>query len=219
MRIPFKINQLGFLLLFVLVSSQLFGQDTEPRYVQFSGVVVTEDENGDPEPLPYTNIAILNTSRGTISEFDGFFSIVAESGDTVVFSRVGYQDVQHVIADSLSDDFYSWYQVMSQDNVLLPEAVIYPWPSREHYKIEFLAMDVTDELRQLAEENMAEELLEAMVYEMPADGKETFNYENARAWNEYRYEGQYKPQHIFDPIAWSKFIKAWKNGDFKRKKK
>ncbi len=201
----------------MIVVSQLSAQETNPRYVQFSGVVVTEDENGDPEPLPYTNIAILNTPRGTISEFDGFFSIVAEAGDTVVFSRIGFKEVRHVIQDSLEDDFYSWYQVMSQDSILLPEAVIYPWPSREHYKIEFLAMDVSNELRDLAEENMAKEMIEAMVYELPGDGKESFNIENTKQWNEYRYEGQYKPQHIFDPIAWSKFIKAWKNGDFKRK--
>ena len=33
------------------------------------------------------------------------------------------------------------------------------------------------------------------------------------------YDGQIKLQHIFDAMAWAKFIKAWKNGDFKKKKK
>lgn len=208
------------ILICILFSIAVQAQDQDStKYVQFSGVVVTEDKDGNPEPLPYTNIAILNTPRGTMSEFDGFFSIVAETGDTVVFTRVGYKTVEHVVQDTLSGDFYSWYQVMSQDSILLPEAVIYPWPSREHYKIEFLAMDITSDLRKQAEENLAEDIMDAMVANMDPDGREAYNLELQNAMSTYKYDGQYKPQHIFDPIAWSKFIKAWKRGDFKRKKK
>jgi hypothetical protein len=31
------------------------------------------------------------------------------------------------------------------------------------------------------------------------------------------YSGQIAPQNIFNPFAWSEFIKAWKRGDFKKK--
>lgn len=194
-------------------------ENTKVKYVQFSGVVVTDDgEVDEPVPLPYTNIAILGTNRGTVSEFDGFFSLVAEAGDTIVFSRVGYASVKHVIADTLSDDYYSWYQVMSKDDILLPEAVISPWPSREHYKIEFLAMDVSNELRSQMEENMAEQVLKEMRYELPKDGGEAYNYELQRHYQDVRYTGQYKPQNIFNAASWAQFIKAWKRGDFKKKK-
>ncbi len=202
---------------FLVSFSTVFAQEKE--YIQFSGVVVTEDDNGEPQPLPYTDIAILNTSRGTVSEFDGFFSLVAAIGDTIVFSRLGYKSARHEIADTLTDDFYSWYQVMSQDSILLPEAVIYPWPSREHYKIEFLAMDVSNDLRRHADDNLAERVLREMRYEMPADGKEAYNLMVDNQIQVAKYDGQFKPQHIFDAMAWAKFIKAWKNGDFKKKKK
>jgi len=168
------------------------GQDSS-RVIQFSGVVVTQDEFGEMVPLPYTSISVYGTSRGTYAEIDGFFSIVAEVGDTIAFTRVGFEEVRHTISDTLESNYYSWYQIMSRDNVLLPEAVIYPWPSREHYKIEFLALDVSDELRQRAKENLAREVL--------------------------KYSGQYKPQNIFNVAAWAQFIKAWKRGDFKRKEK
>lgn len=207
----------AFCLCFIVFD--LSGQELkESEYVQFSGVVVTEDQNGDPKPLPYTNISIMGTSRGTVSEFDGFFSMVAEIGDTVVFSRIGYQTVQHTISDSLTKDFYSWYQVMSQDSVLLPEAVIYPWPSREHYKIEFLALDVSNDLRRKAEENLAEAVLDEMRYELPGDGGEAYNLVQREYQQKAYYSGQIRPQKIFDPTAWAAFIKAWKNGDFKKKK-
>ena len=78
----------------------------EKRVIQFSGVVVTQDANGEMVPLPYTTIAIEGTSRGTYSEIDGFFSIVAEVTDSIVFSRIGFTTVKHGISDTLNSNFY-----------------------------------------------------------------------------------------------------------------
>ncbi len=214
-------NKVLIAALFLFVTAQAFGQDKPEgqRVVQFSGIVVTEDDNGEILPLPYTSIAIKGTSRGTYSEIDGFFSIAARVGDTLSFSRIGFQTVEHSVSDTLSSDFYSWYQVMSEDDILLPEAVIYPWPSREHYKIEFLALDISNELRQRAEENLAAEVLNRLQFEVAPDGQNAFELERTNKNIEYQYAGQFKPQKIFDVVAWSQFIKAWKRGDFKRKKK
>lgn len=210
------------IILALFVTMNLMGQsdvDTTRNVIQFSGIVVTQDEYGEMIPLPYTAVGIAGTSRGTYSEVDGFFSLVAEVGDTIVFSRLGYETTKHEVSDTLESSFYSWYQVMSQDDILLPEAVIYPWPSRDHYKIEFLALDVSNELRQRAEENLAAEILERMRYEVAPDGENSFELEQQRQFETYKYSGQFKPQKIFDVIAWSQFIKAWKRGDFKKKKK
>jgi hypothetical protein len=209
------INTILFVLCFATLS---YGQTEpeKPKYIQFSGIVVTEGLNGDPQPLPYTNISIFGTSRGTVAEYDGFFSIVAEVGDTMVFSRIGYNTVMHMIQDTLTSDYYSWYQVMSNDNILLPEAVIYPWPSKDHYKIEFLALDVSNDMRRRMEENLAEQVLKEMRYELPADGSEAYNYVLREQIETARYSGQYKPQNIFNPMAWAEFVKAWKRGDFKK---
>lgn len=206
---------IAFVFLFVFCFAN--AQENE-KVIQFSGVVVTMDEYGEMVPLPYTTVAIQGSNRGTYAEVDGFFSIAAEVGDTIVFSRIGYQTVKHGVSDSLKTDFYSWYQIMSKDNVLLPEAVIYPWPSREHYKIEFLAMDVSNELRQRAKENLAKELLAQMQHAVPADGGEAYSLNTKRQIEEFKYSGQYKPQNIFNIASWAQFVKAWKRGDFKRKK-
>lgn len=204
----------------LFIGGLLNGQDQDSsRLVQFSGVVVTVDEFGEMVPLPYTTIAVMGTNRGTYAETDGFFSIVAEMGDTLVFSRIGYETVKHSVPDTLETNFYSWYQIMSKDEVLLPEAVIYPWPSREHYKIEFLAMDVSNELRNRAKENLAKEILERMQSEVPVDGGEAYSLEVQQQFQEFKYSGQYKPQNIFNIASWAQFVKAWKRGDFKRKKK
>jgi len=189
------------------------------RAIQFSGLVVTEGLSGEPEPLPYTSIAIKGTSRGTISDIYGFFSFVALAGDTVVFSRIGYATVEKQIPDSLNIDRYSWQQIMSSSDYLLPEAVIFPWPSREHFKFDFLAIDVSNELRAKADENLAKEVLEDLRYTIPVDGTETYSLELDKIQTDYKYAGQFKPQNIFSPVAWKQFIEAWRRGDFKKKKK
>jgi hypothetical protein len=187
--------------------------------IQFTGKVVTSDDDGEVVPLPYTNIAVMGTNRGTVSEVDGYFSFVALKGETIVFSRVGFKDVNFKIPDTLKSDLYSWIQIMSVDNVLLPEVVIFPWPSREHFKQDLLAMDISNELREQARKNLAANVLRELKYAVPADGREASNLIFRETANKAVYNGQIAPQRIFDVFAWKQFIQAWKRGDFKKKKK
>lgn len=213
--------RIAILIVVSLLSTQLFSQKEVPssKVIQFSGVVVSQGDFEDPSPLPYTNISVMGTSRGTVSDVNGFFSLVALASDTIVFSRIGFKQVEIAIPDTLDQDRYTWYQIMSQDSFLLPEAVIHPWPSREHFKFDLLAIDISDQLRDQANENVAQEVLSEIRYAVPADGAETFNYVNQDQIYKYQYSGQLKPQNIFNPLAWKKFIDAWRNGDFKKKKK
>lgn len=187
--------------------------------IQFSGLVVTDGADGEAIPLPYTNIGILGTSRGTSSDADGYFSIVAQKGETVRFTRIGFKDVDYTIPDTLSQTLYYYIQIMSEDENILPEAVIFPWPDREYFKYEFLAIDISDDLREKAEENLAADVLEELRYTVPADGGEATNIVLRENAQNFQYVGQTKPQNIFNPLAWKKFIDAWKRGDFKKKEK
>lgn len=191
----------------------------EGQPIQFSGKVVGPDEHGNVMPLPYTTIAIKGTSRGSVSDYEGFFSLVALKGETVIFSRIGFKDVEYTLPDTLSSSYYTWIQIMSEDNVWLDEVVIYPWPSREHFKHEFLAIDISNELREQAQANIANEVMTKMRHTVSVDGKEASSVYMRQQAEEYKYIGQYKPQKIFDIMAWKRFIEAWKRGDFKKKKK
>lgn len=194
------------------------GAQTDSSLVQFSGMVLTE-ENEQLVPLPFVNIAISGTRRGTYSNLDGFFTIVGNKGDTVLFSSIGFAPVSYVIPDTLKDNRYSVYQLMAQDTFILPETVIYPWPSREHFRLEFLAMDVEDDLQSIADENLAEKAMREMIKELPADGNENADYYLRQQANAQYYQGQIRPINILNPFAWKRFIDAWKRGDFKSKKK
>jgi hypothetical protein len=107
---------------------------------------------------------------------------------------------------------------MSQDTINLPETVVFPWPNRDHFKLEFLAMDVSSELQQRAIENLAEKSLRQMREIVPSDGNENADYYLRQEAQSYYYLGQTPPMNIFNPIAWKQFFDAWKNGDYKKKK-
>jgi hypothetical protein len=191
--------------------------EKEKNIVQFSGLVVTE-ERGQMIPVPYANIFIPNRKTGTTANYQGFFSIVVEKGESVNFTALGFRKSTFVIPQSLTEDRYSLVKIMSRDTILLDEAIIFPWPSREHFKTEFLAMNVTDELQKRAMENLAAETLDKVREVTPFDGRETGSMYLRQQARNYYYYGQAPPMNIFSPTSWQQFFKSWKNGDYKKKK-
>ncbi|MCB0642925.1 MAG: carboxypeptidase-like regulatory domain-containing protein [Phaeodactylibacter sp.] len=204
---------LGMLLLGNWAQGQTAGQED---LIQFSGMVL-DGTDRELIPVPFTNILVKGEGRGTYSDYNGFFSIVVRKGDAIEFSAIGYQTVEFVIPDSLQDNRYSFVQLMTRDTINLPEAVIFPWPSREHFRLEFLAMDVTNELQANAAKNLANESMERMRNKVSMDGNENADYYLRQQARSYYYIGQTPPMNIFNPISWKQFFDAWKRGDFKKK--
>ncbi|WP_282781204.1 carboxypeptidase-like regulatory domain-containing protein [Phaeodactylibacter xiamenensis] len=205
----------SILFLFLLGTLSLNAQQSK-NLVQFSGMVLdgTDDQLF---PVPYTNILVKDKGRGTYSDLRGFFSIVVEKGDIIVFSAIGYKTVEYQIPEDLDDERYSIVQLMTQDAINLPETVVFPWPSREHFKLEFLAMDVTPELQARAQENMANDALRRMRNEVVPDGRENADFYLRQQSRDFYHIGQQPPMNIFNPIAWKRFFDSWKAGDFKKK--
>ena len=209
------------LLLFLmsLVALKAYSQRYDDL-VQFSGVVVTADSL---RPVPFANISVAKTGRGTTSDYWGFFSLVVHKNDLVSFSAVGYKSGLFRIPDTLTQNRYSLIQVMSSDTIMLTETVIYPWPSKEQFRHAFLTLKIPDDDIEIARRNLAYmEMRE--IYGRNYDperygftpGQSYHNYMSAQADKLY-YRGQTMPNNLLNPIAWAKFIQAWKRGDFKKK--
>jgi hypothetical protein len=82
---PYKSNdmRIRFTIIFLLCSVYSFSQ------TKIQGVV-KDSKNSDA--LPYCNIAIKGTTKGTIANSDGVYQLtVDETKDTVVFSLLGYE--------------------------------------------------------------------------------------------------------------------------------
>lgn len=212
-------NKLTLIVFFLLLTGFVFSQSEgdsikKEVYVQFSGVVIHDSEL---EPLPFVNIVEKKSRRGTSSDYYGFFSFVAVPGDTIIFSSIGYKQTEYIIPDSLDGNRYSLIQKMEEDTVFLKEKTVYPWPSKEQFKEAFLALEIPNDDLERARQNLDPEVLAAKQDAYPAGGSLNFKWQMDQVKSQLYYAGQAPPNHLLNPIAWAKFIKAWRDGDFKRK--
>lgn len=70
------------------------------------------------QPLPGASVQVKSTTRGAVSDFDGNYSISAEKGEILVFSYIGFDNVEIVIGDS------STINVSLQEGNELDEVVV-----------------------------------------------------------------------------------------------
>lgn len=207
---------LGVVLLFTSLGLMAQVED-KLDVVQFSGVVTFEDGD-DIYPLPGATVGVAGTSRGTVTEIDGFFSIVVLKGETLEFRFLGLKTATIAVPDS-AKTYYSVVINLEKDATQLPTVEILPIPSREFFKQEFLAMEIENPFLERARENLGAGLMAEIRENLPVDGTEVARMElKSQAASYYSY-GQFKPQNVLNPFAWKKFIEAWKRGDYKRKKK
>ncbi len=215
-NIPRSISLLVFGLFGLVVLHRADGQvPVDSNLIQFSGIVYT-DEGDTIIPLPFVNIAIKGTTRGTYTDLDGFFSIVVKEGDTVQYSAIGFQTVTYVIPDTLKTDRYTVFQYLPKDTIWLPETVVYPWPSREHFRVEFLALDVESDYRKMIRENLSDMKLSRYVKELPSDSKEMIEIAFKQYQKKLYYAGQLPP--MINVMALYRFLKEWTKGKLKRKR-
>jgi len=84
----------GYLtIILMLFTSILFGQ---------SLITGSVSDSKTKESLPGVNIVIKNTSKGTVTNIEGKFSIEAAKGQVLVFSFMGYNTKEITIADQKS---------------------------------------------------------------------------------------------------------------------
>lgn len=202
---------LSALFIFIGVSTS-YAQPDDKDLIQFSGVVITGDSLN---PVPFTNVLIEQTGRGTMTDYYGYFSFVAQKGDSILFSAVGFKRNRFIIPDTLTKNKYSLIQIMNHDTVQLQETIVYPWPTREQFKEAFLAMEIPETDYDRAQKNLYQaDMIARMDAAMPSGG-ETFKYSMQEYQQQIYYAGQAPPMNIFNPVAWGEFIQAWKRGDFK----
>jgi hypothetical protein len=201
-------------LLFFISSTLISFAKNKGKLIQFSGVVVSGDSL---QPIPFVNIMIKNTYHGTVSDYYGYFSFVAQENDVIEFSAMGYKKSVFVIPDSLQEARYSLIQMLNGDTILLSTAVIYPWPTKEQFKQAFLNLELPNDDMARAQRNLEREAMRQRGEGMSMDGamnqKNYMQQRNSRLY----YAGQLPPNNLLNPIAWAKFIQAWNSGELKRK--
>ena len=184
--------------------------------IELTGVLMTADSL---RFIPYATVSINNKDKGTTASQQGVFSMICEKGDTVDFTSVGYRKKRYIIPSTLVGNRFSIIQLMTQDTFYLPETIIRPYPSKEQFDYAFKYTDIPDDIYEIARKNTEKNALRAVAENLARDGGENQGaYQNIMRLRT-NWEGQQAPQYIFSPLAWADFIKAWKRGDFRKKKK
>ncbi|MBK8581167.1 MAG: hypothetical protein WAT61_05135 [Flavobacteriales bacterium] len=202
------------ILLLLFTTFTAFGQNpNDRRLVQFSGVVVTGDSL---EPVPFTSILTRGSYRGTISDVYGYYSFVAQAGDTLEFAAVGFKRGNYIIPDTLSESKYSMIHVLFPDTMLLRPVDVYPWPSREQFRDAFLALNLSDnEYQRVLKHLNSAEAIQRME-NLPPDAGLAAHYQSALDNTRIYNQGMAPTINLFNPIAWAQFVQAWKAGSLKK---
>src|SRR6476659_856792 len=180
--------------------------------VQLYGIVMTADSLVG---IPAVSIMINGQNRGTITNGQGVFSIVALKGDVIDFTHVSYKPKQITIPKTLEGSQYSIVQLMVADTVYLPATIIRPRPTPEQFARDFVNSKVDDDDIETARKNTDVAKRRVLMKTTPGDGGEATALQFRNIAQKATYRGQIPPMNIFNPAAWADFIEAWKRGDFK----
>ncbi|MEC3906762.1 SusC/RagA family TonB-linked outer membrane protein [Tamlana sp. 2201CG12-4] len=99
-----------FLFLMLIFPVFMFGQ---------TALTGTVTEQGTSIPLPGVNVIVQGTTNGTATDFDGGFAIEVNDGDVLVFSYVGYQQIEITYNGQSTLDVQ-----LAEDTAQLDEVVI-----------------------------------------------------------------------------------------------
>lgn len=191
--------------------------------MEISGVVISNDSL--KQQIPNCYIFIKKRSQVTTSNFEGFFSFVAVPGDTVVFSHIGFKPQKLYVADTLVKNTYLTMVILEWETTYLDPVIVYPWPTPENFREEFLAMRIPTTEYDIAQRNLAIQELKDQAMAMGYDATEMQDYvislQNQQLYNTNRYYGENGGAAILgaitNPFAWAQFFDALKRGDFKSK--
>ncbi len=199
---------------FLLAALTTQAQSREP--IQLHGVVVSNDSL--VQLLP--NVQILVKSRGqmNVSDRDGFFSLVVMPGDTVLFQHIGFKLTRFWVPDTLEGDNFLARIILEWDTEVLDPVIVYPWPSKENFKEEFLAMEIQTTELDIAQRNLALDELRARAQAMGYDAAEMQDYlitmQNQQLYNQGRYYGGSGASAILgalsNPFAWTELFQSLK---------
>src|SRR5690606_38275807 len=205
-----------FFIFLCLSVYQSHGQ--EKNILQFSGLI-TSTNNPD---LPVAFATIKNKSfrdQTFISNNDGYFSFVAHSGDTILFTSVGFDPLTYVIPEVTGDKFTAHIQMRSLV-IELPAVTPYPWASYEDYLADFMSMKLGDDAVAMARRNISPEAMAALAQIVPRNADEIQSYHSLQRHTiqSNRYINQRMNNPLLNPFAWGELINQIRRGDFSRER-
>ncbi|PKQ65969.1 SusC/RagA family protein [Labilibaculum manganireducens] len=110
MENSFKLRLVS-IILFLCCGLGAFAQQT-----QINGLVVDAETN---EPVPGTTVIVKGTQRGSVTMFDGSFTIEANQSEVLVFSFIGYLSQEVIVSPEANYNIKLQSDVVNMDEVVV----------------------------------------------------------------------------------------------------
>lgn len=205
----------------ILALGIAFGQNTnntqdtlKNRLVQLTGIVLGSDSLNN---LPFTTVYDKTTQRGTITDYYGYFALVAHPGDTLIFRQLGYKPATYIVPMDIPVFGNALIQLMDVDTLYTKPVNVYPWPSREEFAYAFvnLELEYEDEIRR-AQRLLSGESLNQIAMRVQGDAGLAFSALEQQRLSQLYTRGQIPANNLFNPVAWMQFVDSWKAGKLRR---
>jgi len=202
---------LRYSLLFLwLVSIKTFAQSipVDNNIYQIYGMVVSKKNN---DPVQYAAVRLNSTSKGAVSNEDGYYSIPVSIDDTLTLTHVGYYSNRFLIKDylrqykgDLNKNIVYVVHYMSENANEIDTVRIFPYDNYDEMKMAVLNMEVAHGTpEEIARENLDPALLQAIMNHLEKD-------ESERQGNATRMYQNYYKNHNLAPTAGVDMVAAVK---------
>lgn len=185
-------------------------QDTA-RIYQFSGMVVGTRSQ---EPIPYVEVRVNHSRRGTQANEEGFYSIPVTEYDTLYFYHIAYKPSKLVVKKYLRDyrgstqNYIYAVNYMLEDSFSLGTVYIYPWKNIDEVTAEIVNMQIDHNSKEAyARENLDPKVLDAIMKSLSQDGDERVVV-GRQAYYDFYQRKNLMPTVGLDPLAAMRLLKT-----------
>ncbi len=203
-------------ILFMCIASLSFAQETlkSNKLVQFSGIISDTDSNS---VVPYVTITNLsNKEQKYFANYQGYFSIIANPGDSLLFTAVGFYPKSFVLPTQIAEHKYTAMIQMTPEIVYLKAVRIYPWATVEEFNREFLAMKVADDDVALVKKNLSRQSIQGMVLSLPRNSDEITSSNFRYNFDRMQNVNMRQTNPLLNPFAWGRLMQQIFSGDKSR---
>lgn len=186
-------------------------QNSPARVIQVSGLVVGGDSLYG---IPGVHVYIPKAGRGTVTSAVGYFSMPVLQGDSIVIRSMGYKEKSYVVPHENADQLSVIIQ-LNEDTTLLPEVLIFPYPTERLFKEAFMALKLPETDMDNMHRNLNDQVLKRMLYNAKPDGSQMHSYYMQQQIQKQDYKYNSPTFNFLNPFAWSQFIKSVKQGGLK----
>jgi len=129
-------------LILLLVVPVVLGLKAQVNTANTSVAVEGFVTNTEGKYIEKIHIVDISGNRGTTSNLEGQFRIIAFPGDTIRFTGVGYIPFRYHVSADRQSPVIPLHIVMESDTIMITGINIYPWPAdAAAFKEAILAMD------------------------------------------------------------------------------